>query len=101
MITAADQPDPSSSPQDGGWGSCDPQPSAAAEGDAGRAEQRWRLDPQRLPRRVELELSEPSLRRLRDLAERSGRDLEEIVLELLDQQLSSKPGGGDEPPLLS
>ncbi len=48
----------------------------------------WALDPSRLPRSVPLELSEPIWRELLQRARQSGRDLGEIALDLIDQQLS-------------
>jgi len=56
----------------------------------------WILDPAFFPRRLELDLPEPLLEKLQQLAERSGRDLEEVALSLLDQQLSLQ---ADEPPV--
>ena len=56
----------------------------------------WILDPAVFPRRLELDLPEPLLEKLQKLAERSGRDLEEIAISLIDQQLSMQV---DEPPV--
>jgi hypothetical protein len=47
----------------------------------------WRLNPQRMPRRITLELPEPLLAELLALAERQGRCLDEIALDLIETQL--------------
>ena len=62
------------------------------------AAKRWRLDPARLPLRLELEMPEMLLQRLQLLSERSGRDLDEIVISLLDRQLSDL--GSEGPPAI-
>lgn len=48
----------------------------------------WSLDPDRFPRAVSVELSDALWRALLQRARRSGRDISEIALELIDQQLS-------------
>lgn len=47
----------------------------------------WALDPSRLPRSLAVELSEPIWRELLQRARQSGRDVGEIALALIDQQL--------------
>lgn len=68
--------------------------------DPAPSDEHWRPDPDQLPQRLELELPASSLRRLQELAARCGRDLDEIILALLDQQLrsSGQPGDEDAPP---
>lgn len=45
------------------------------------------LDPAHFPRRLELELSAEAMELLIRLAERSGRSINEVALELLDRQI--------------
>lgn len=52
-----------------------------------RASNRYRLDPARFPRRLELELSEPLLQHLEELAMRSGRSIDDVITELLSRQM--------------
>ena len=47
---------------------------------------RFRLDPARLPRQIDLTLSPELLERLEREAARRGRSLDELVVELIDQQ---------------
>jgi hypothetical protein len=47
----------------------------------------WALDPSRLPRSVAVELSEPIWLELLQRSRQSGRDVGEIALALIDQQL--------------
>lgn len=70
-------------------------------GDAGepQGQERWKLDPERLPRPLVLELPEPLLQQLQLMAERSGRDLDEIVVALLDRQLHPQGFSDQEEPL--
>jgi len=49
--------------------------------------QRYRLDPAKFPRRLELELDPAVLRRLEALAERSGRSISEVAAELFGRVL--------------
>jgi hypothetical protein len=51
----------------------------------------WRLNPQRLPRSITLELPEPLLAELLALAERQGRCLNEIATDLIAAQLTEGP----------
>jgi len=47
---------------------------------------RFRLDPARLPRQIDLTLSPELLERLEQEAARRGRSTGELVVELIDQQ---------------
>ena len=49
--------------------------------------ERYRLDPTRFPRRLDLELDPAVLRRMEALAERSGRSISEVAAELFGQVL--------------
>lgn len=71
----------------------DPDEPADPEG-----EERWRLDPERFPRQVVLELPEPLLEQLQQLAECRGRNLGEIVVDLLDRQLHPQGCNDQEEP---
>jgi len=63
------------------------QPSVKrSEPDDGDPE-RYRLDPARFPRRLDLELDPAVLRQLEALAERSGRSISEVAAELFGQVL--------------
>lgn len=57
-----------------------------------------RLEPHQLPRRLELELPAPILARLEEMARACGRDLDEMALTLIDQQLSQGRGGASPEP---
>lgn len=48
---------------------------------------RYRLDPARFPKRLDLELSEPLLQRLEELAMRSGRSIDDVITEILSRQM--------------
>ena len=63
------------------------QPAGEVAGDP------WVLDPRRMPRRLVLDLPEPVLARLRELAARSGRSVDEIALDLIEAQLSEASEG--------
>jgi hypothetical protein len=52
----------------------------------------WRLNPQRMPRSITLELPEPLLAELLALADSQDRCLDEIVLDLIEAQLNRPPG---------
>lgn len=65
--------------------------SAGEEGELRAAEPAadpWRLDPRQMPQRLSLDLPQPVLDRLRQLASRSGRSVDEIALDLIEAQLS-------------
>ena len=57
----------------------------------------FRLDPDRLPRRVELELPAHLADHIARCAEATGRSPSEIVLELLDRGLSQQDRPEKEP----
>jgi plasmid stability protein len=44
-----------------------------------------------MPKRLSLDLPEPVLAKLRELAARSGRSVDEIALDLIEAQLSDEP----------
>lgn len=48
---------------------------------------RYRLDPARFPKRLDLELSEPLLQHLEELAIRSGRSINDVITEILSRQM--------------
>jgi hypothetical protein len=52
---------------------------------------RYRLDPSRFPRRLELDLDPDALRQLEALAERSGRDLSEVAADLFSRMMRDLP----------
>ena len=60
-------------------------PAGEAAGDP------WVLDPRRMPHRLVLDLPELVLAKLRELAARSGRSVDEIALDLIEAQLSNEP----------
>lgn len=62
-------------------------PSNAGPNEGSDAEQRYRLDPAKFPRRIDLELSEPLLSHLEQLADRSGRSIDDLITEMLSRQL--------------
>lgn len=50
-------------------------------------ERDWKLDPLRLPQRLEINLPSEVLAVLQRKAESSGRSIDEIILEVLDREL--------------
>lgn len=48
---------------------------------------RYRLDPSKLPRKLDLEVSEEMLQHLESISARTGRSISEIVGELLGRAL--------------
>lgn len=50
-------------------------------------ERDWKLDPLRLPQRLEINLPTEVLALLQRKAESSGRSIDEIILEVLDREL--------------
>lgn len=48
---------------------------------------RFRLDPWRLPRRLEIDLPPELAAKLDALAARSGRDLQDLIVEALDRKI--------------
>lgn len=50
------------------------------------------LDPARFPRRLELEISAEAMELLIELAQRTGRSINEVALELLDGQIRRLQG---------
>lgn len=53
------------------------------------ANEDWRLDPSRFPKRVDLELSEPVMERLQELSLRSGRPIHDLAADLLSQAVGT------------
>ena len=52
-------------------------------------ERDWKLDPLRLPQRLEINLPSEVLAVLQRKAESSGRSIDEIILEVLDRELQA------------
>ena len=53
-------------------------------------EQSWEIEPTRLPKKLELELSTETMGWLRATAQRTGRSEEELILEILDKALKGR-----------
>lgn len=53
-------------------------------------DERYRINPEKLPKRIDLELTPETERRLTELATASGRSIDELILELLDQALQDE-----------
>lgn len=60
----------------------DPLPSGEPEQD-----ERYRLDPSKFPKRVDLELSEELMQHLEAMAARSGRSINDLITDLLSRQV--------------
>jgi len=55
-------------------------------------EQDWQIDPDKLPQKLELELTAEITEWLRTTAERTGRSEDELIIEILDKALQgSRP----------
>ena len=80
MAESGTHPDPG--PDDG-----DASSNGGDSSNASEPNSRFRLDPARFPKRLDLELSEPLLRHLEELAMRSGRSLNEVITEILSRQM--------------
>ena len=80
--------EPDQEPGDG-----QPDQGAALWEPQGEPDPRFRLDPARLPRRFDLTLSPELTERLQELATRSGRDLEELIIEALDRGIGPRRDG--------
>ncbi|MCS5704905.1 ribbon-helix-helix domain-containing protein [Synechococcus sp. FGCU-3] len=59
------------------------QPDEQRPAPQGEADPRFRLDPDQLPKRLDLTLDAELLARLEERAARSGRCVEELIVELL------------------
>lgn len=70
-----------------------PEPAPEMQTQAGGHTDDWQLDPRMLPRRIDLELSEPLQRLLRQRSERSGRSISELALEIINLQLGRTADG--------
>jgi len=62
-------------------------PSNSDPNDGSDAEERYRLDPAKFPRRIDLELSEPLLSHLEQMAARRGSSINDLITEMLSRQL--------------
>jgi hypothetical protein len=52
----------------------------------------WQIDPDKLPQKLELELTAETTEWLRTTAERTGRSEDELIIEILDKALQgSRP----------
>lgn len=51
------------------------------------AESNWHLNPQRMPKTLEFDLPAHLLDRLQHEAQRSGRSVDEIIIEILDRSI--------------
>lgn len=66
--------------------SANPRPSEEPEQD-----ERFRLNPAKFPKRLELELDEALLRHLEALATRRGRSVNDLITDLLSRQIDPLP----------
>lgn len=53
-------------------------------------EDRYRLDPEKFPKQLDIDLDQETLERLQEVAARSGRSVDELILEILDQYLQDR-----------
>jgi hypothetical protein len=53
-------------------------------------EQLWKIDPTKLPQKLELEIPAETMEWLKTTAQESGRSEDELILEILDQALQSR-----------
>lgn len=60
-------------------------------------EQGWEMDPNKLPKTLDLELSAEAMEWLRTTAQQTGRCEEELILEILDRALQSRKPGQNSP----
>ena len=60
-------------------------------------EQGREMDPNKLPKTLDLELSAEALEWLRTTAQQTGRCEEELILEILDRALQSRKPGQNSP----
>ena len=60
-------------------------------------EQDWEMDPTKLPKTLDLELSAEAMEWLRTRAQQTGRCEEELILEILDRALQSRKPGQNSP----
>ena len=51
---------------------------------------RFRLDPERLPKKLELELTEDCLEYLKRQSQRSGRSIDEIIVQMLNDRMNQE-----------
>ena len=50
----------------------------------------FRLNPEKLPKQLDIDLDQEILERLQKVAARSGRSVDELILEILDQYLQDR-----------
>jgi hypothetical protein len=55
---------------------------------------RFRLDPEQLPKKLELELDEDCLEYLKRQSQQSGRSIDEIILQMLNDRMNQEGLGG-------
>ena len=53
-------------------------------------EDRYRLDPEKFPKQLDIDLDQETLERLQEVAARSGRSVDELILEILGQYLQDR-----------
>ncbi len=53
-------------------------------------EDRYRIDPSKLPKQIDIDLPPEVEDRLRKIAPMTGRSLDELILEILDQGLQDR-----------
>jgi predicted DNA-binding protein len=53
-------------------------------------EDRYRLDPEKFPKQLDIDLDQETPERLQEVAARSGRSVDELILEILDQYLQDR-----------
>jgi hypothetical protein len=59
--------------------------------DSGLSTDPWRLDPARLPKRLDLEVSDEVYAQLQSMSERTGRSISDLVGEILQQSADGQP----------
>jgi hypothetical protein len=60
-------------------------------------EQLWKIDPTKLPQKLELEIPAETMEWLKTTAQESGRSEDELILEILDQALESREQSENRP----
>lgn len=68
-------------------------PDISTNSGCNEPDDRYRLKPEQLPMRLELEMDPQLLNVLKEMSQRSGRCLDEIVLELLSKAALHPPEG--------
>lgn len=57
---------------------------------ASDSEDRYRIDPSKLPKQLDIDLPPAVAERLRKIAAATGRSLDELILEILDKHLQDQ-----------